>query len=166
MNGHCPTQHQHLCPCPANRCPEEMGISLRIPSEQISSTHWNIIRLHRTTLFGIHGCLDTNLTSNRCRKTRCWRNLAEESMAEATLLLPSPLSVSQLVTESLHSAVATMMGNTTTPSSPPCQHNAPVSLAAFTSYRPRTWNPTCTHLTMTRLYEPNFVCAMCHRAGQ
>ncbi|KAK8108468.1 hypothetical protein PG984_014269 [Apiospora sp. TS-2023a] len=26
-----------------------------------------------------------------------------------------------------------------------------------------TFSPTCTHTTMTRLYEPNFVCSMCHR---
>ena len=29
-----------------------------------------------------------------------------------------------------------------------------------------TFSPTCTHMTMTRLYEPNFVCSMCHRPGQ
>ncbi|ORY68418.1 uncharacterized protein BCR38DRAFT_471985 [Pseudomassariella vexata] len=31
-----------------------------------------------------------------------------------------------------------------------------VSIAAYTAYRPQIWNPACTHLTMTRMYEPNF----------
>ncbi|KAI1369136.1 hypothetical protein F5Y08DRAFT_325541 [Xylaria arbuscula] len=41
----------------------------------------------------------------------------------------------------------------------------PVPLSTYSTYKPQTFQPTCTHLTMTRVYEPAFKCSLCHRPG-
>ncbi|KAK9770305.1 hypothetical protein SCAR479_13046 [Seiridium cardinale] len=48
------------------------------------------------------------------------------------------------------------MSNTSAPSTSRLQPNALAPIPSYSTYRQQTWNPTCTHLTMTRLYEPNF----------
>ncbi|KAI1116199.1 hypothetical protein F5Y14DRAFT_459677 [Nemania sp. NC0429] len=41
----------------------------------------------------------------------------------------------------------------------------PASVPGYATYRPPTFQPTCTHLTMTRIYDPSFYCSLCRRPG-
>ncbi|KAI0017352.1 hypothetical protein F4780DRAFT_796531 [Xylariomycetidae sp. FL0641] len=42
---------------------------------------------------------------------------------------------------------------------------ARMPLSSHATYAPRSFQPTCTHLTMTRIYDSNFICSTCHRPG-
>ncbi|RYP66448.1 hypothetical protein DL771_007777 [Monosporascus sp. 5C6A] len=43
---------------------------------------------------------------------------------------------------------------------------ARLPLSTFTTYRPQTFAPNCTHLTMTRFFDPSLTCSICRRPGQ
>ncbi|KAI0526642.1 hypothetical protein F5B22DRAFT_655765 [Xylaria bambusicola] len=38
----------------------------------------------------------------------------------------------------------------------------PVPVSTYSTYKPQTFQPTCTHLTMTRVYDTEFNCSLCH----
>ncbi|KAI2630555.1 hypothetical protein GGS21DRAFT_524870 [Xylaria nigripes] len=59
-----------------------------------------------------------------------------------------------------------VMDRRQSPSSGKADSPRHVPLSNYSTYRPHTFQPACTHLTMTRMYDLNFNCALCRRPGQ